>query len=215
MALSPNPTFLKIPEEKRERIVETASLEFSENGFKGASINAMVSALGIAKGSIFQYFGDKKGLFLFIFGQSVEKVKVYLKEVRETTSDDPLDVRLEKSLRMGVDFTKKHPVIFRLYVRTLAEKEIPFREEILTSIRAYSLEYLSGLLENAKEKGELREDVNIAAASFAMDAAMDRFLQACALPHMDGGMGIYDADEETLNAHIKTLCQTFLSGVRP
>ncbi|MCG8471595.1 MAG: TetR/AcrR family transcriptional regulator [Desulfobacterales bacterium] len=215
MSLSPNSTFFKLSEEKKRRIVTTATQEFSENGFKGASINAMVSKLGIAKGSIFQYFGDKKGLFLFVFGQSVERVKAYLKEVRDTTDDAPIEKRLEETLRMGVAFTKKHPVIFKLYVRALAEKEIPFREEMLTSIRTYSLEYLRSLLVAARVKGELREDVNIDAASFVIDSAMDRFLQACALPHMDGGLGIYGADEEALNRHIKGLCQSLLSGVTP
>ncbi|BCS95924.1 TetR family transcriptional regulator [Desulfoluna limicola] len=213
--MQPNPTFLNLPEEKKRRIEGAAADEFSDNGYRSASINAIVSKVGIAKGSIFQYFGDKKGLFLFIFGQSVEKVKAYLKEVRDATADAPLSIRLEETLKAGVDFTRKHPVIYRLYVRTLAEKEIPFRSEILTSIRRYSLEYLGSLLETARDKGELRDGVNLEAACFIIDASMDRFLQALTLPHMDGGLGIHNADEDELNRRIKALCNSLLSGVTP
>lgn len=213
--MEPNPTFLNLPDEKKRRIEEAAAEEFSDNGYRSASINAIVSKVGIAKGSIFQYFGDKNGLFLFIFSQSVEKVKSYLKDVRDATSDKPLAIRLEETLKAGVGFTRKHPVIYRLYVRTLAEKEIPFRTEILTSIRRYSLEYLRSLLETAGEKGELRADVNLDAACFVIDATMDRFLQALTLPHMNGGLGIHNADGETLERQITTLCTTLLSGVTP
>ena len=213
--MEPNQTFLNLPDEKKRRIEDAAADEFSDNGYRSASINAIVSRVGIAKGSIFQYFGDKKGLFLFIFGQSVEKVKDYLKEVRDATADAPLGVRLEETLKAGVGFTRKHPVIYRLYVRTLAEKEIPFRSEILTSIRRYSLEYLRSLLETAREKGELRDGVNVEAACFIIDAAMDRFLQALTLPHMDGGLGIHNADDEELEQRIKILCDSLLSGVTP
>ena len=213
--MQPNPTFLNLPEEKKRRIEEAAAGEFSDNGYRSASINTIVSNVGIAKGSIFQYFGDKKGLFLFIFGQSVEKVKDYLKEVRDATTDRPLAERLEETLKAGVDFTRKHPVIYRLYVRTLAEKEIPFRSEILTSIRSYSLEYLLSLLETARDKGELRDGVDLETACFVMDSAMDRFLQAFTLPHMDGGLGIHNAQEHELESRIKALCKTLLSGVTP
>ncbi|WP_300670214.1 TetR/AcrR family transcriptional regulator [Desulfoluna sp.] len=213
--MEPNPTFLNLPEEKKRRIEKAAADEFSDNGYRSASINTIVSKVGIAKGSIFQYFGDKKGLFLFIFGQSVDKVKNYLKEVRDATTEAPLHLRLEETLKAGVDFTQKHPVIYRLYVRTLAEKEIPFRAEILTSIRNYSLEYLRSLLDTAREKGELRDGVNIDVACFVIDASMDRFLQALTLPHMDGGLGIHNADEKELEIKIKHLCDSLLSGVTP
>ncbi len=213
--MAPNATFLNLPEEKKRRIEGAAADEFSDKGYTSASINAIVSRVGIAKGSIFQYFGDKKGLFLFIFGESVKKVKAYLKEVREATTDAPLAMRLEETLRAGVHFTQRHPIIYRLYMRTLAEKEIPFRAEILTSIRRYSLEYLNDLLETARDRGELRDDVDLEAASFIIDATMDRFLAALTLPHMDGDRGIYKADGEDLDRRIKTLCHTLLAGVTP
>ena len=213
--MEPNPTFLNLPEEKKRRIENAAADEFSDNGYRSASINTIVSRVGIAKGSIFQYFGDKKGLFLFIFGQSVEKVKDYLKDVRDTTIGLPLGVRLEETLKAGVAFTRKHPVIYGLYVRTLAEKEIPFRAEILSSIRHYSLAYLQSLLETARDNGELREGVDIESACFIMDATMDRFLQALTLPHMDGGTGVYTAGDDELDRRIKNLCNSLLSGVAP
>ena len=80
-------TFQKLSKEKQERITRIAAEEFGNKGFDGASINAMVARMKIAKGSIFQYFGDKKGLFLFVFNRSVEMVKDYLRSLSEEAAE--------------------------------------------------------------------------------------------------------------------------------
>lgn len=50
----------------------------------------MVNSLQIAKGSIFQYFGDKSGLFMYVFGVAMERVKNYLRDVRDSSADTVL-----------------------------------------------------------------------------------------------------------------------------
>ena len=49
--------------DKRERIVECAMRHFAEDGYQGAKVEDVANDLGIAKGSIFQHFGSKAGLF--------------------------------------------------------------------------------------------------------------------------------------------------------
>jgi AcrR family transcriptional regulator len=44
-----------------------------------------VGRLGIAKGSILQYFRDKAGLFGHVFDFAVDMVKDHLRRVREST----------------------------------------------------------------------------------------------------------------------------------
>ena len=60
-------TFNNLDKQKQDRIFNAAVREFSEWGYAGASINTMVENLGIAKGSIFQYFGNKEGLLTLYF----------------------------------------------------------------------------------------------------------------------------------------------------
>lgn len=190
---APLATFQNLPMDKQERITAEALEEFSRKGYRGASINAMVQRLGIAKGSVFQYFGDKNGLFLFVFNRSMEMVKGYLRRVREETRDDDVFVRLEKTLLAGVEFIRKHPRLYTLYLKMLFETGIPLRNEMLLSLRRYSLEYLRSLLEAGKARGELRDDIDLEQTSFVLDAIMDRFLQAQTIRHLDAGLGLYEA----------------------
>jgi len=44
---------------------------FAENGYQGARVEDIAMELGIAKGSVFQHFGSKAGLFLAAYKKAV------------------------------------------------------------------------------------------------------------------------------------------------
>lgn len=191
---APKTTFTRLHPDKQSRILEVALEEFGRRGYQRASINTMVQRLGIAKGSIFQYFGDKQGLFRFVFDQAIDKVKEELRGVRAATGSQDLFTRLEQTLAAGVNFLHRHPKIYALYLRMLYESGIPLRRELLGTLRAYSLEYLSGLLQEAQLRGEVRTDIAPDRLALFLDALMDRFLQTQAVRHLDAGMGLYQMD---------------------
>ena len=56
----PKETFFNLPEEKREAILDIVIKEFSDNDYKNVSVSRIVKRAGIAKGSFYQYFEDKK-----------------------------------------------------------------------------------------------------------------------------------------------------------
>ena len=62
----PKETFYRLPDEKRERIMAAAEREFLENSFEAASINRIIKEVAIPRGSFYQYFEDKKDIFLYI-----------------------------------------------------------------------------------------------------------------------------------------------------
>ena len=62
----PKETFYKLPDEKRERIMAAAEREFLENSFEAAAINRIIKEAAIPRGSFYQYFEDKKDIFLYI-----------------------------------------------------------------------------------------------------------------------------------------------------
>jgi AcrR family transcriptional regulator len=72
---------------KRELIVDAAMRHFAEDGYQGARIEDIAADLGIAKGSIFQHFGSKAGLFLAAYRKAVTSLPAWL--------DAPSDIRSE------------------------------------------------------------------------------------------------------------------------
>ncbi|MDJ0665782.1 MAG: TetR/AcrR family transcriptional regulator [Desulfobacterales bacterium] len=211
--MRPQSTFNNLPDQKREAIILTVLEEFSENGYRKTSINTIVGRLGIAKGSIFQYFKDKEGLFLFIFNLSLEKVKDHLRTVRDQTRDQDLFVRLEKTLQAGVDFIQTHPLVYRLYLRVMFESHIPCRQEILASIRGYSHDFLKALVMTAHARGELRDDIQPDVAAFILDSVLDRYLQALSIKHLDAGLGLSELDAAAGRLWIRNIVKTLQNGL--
>lgn len=62
----PTSTFFRLPEEKRQRLLDAAWEEFSRTGFSDASINQIIRNAHIPRGSFYQYFADKKELFWYL-----------------------------------------------------------------------------------------------------------------------------------------------------
>lgn len=63
----PTNTFLNLNPEKIERVDHAALHEFSCHPYDEVSINVIIKAAGISRGSFYQYFEDKKDLYEYVF----------------------------------------------------------------------------------------------------------------------------------------------------
>src|SRR5262245_9509201 len=73
-------------EAKRARIIDAAMRHFAEHGYHAARVGDIAAELNIAKGSIFQHFTSKDGLFFEVYKKAVRSFPAYL--------DAPPDVQL-------------------------------------------------------------------------------------------------------------------------
>ena len=64
--LMPKETFHNLNSEKKEAFIEAFMYEFSHRTYEEASITSVVKTLGIAKGSVYQYFDGKLDLLLYL-----------------------------------------------------------------------------------------------------------------------------------------------------
>lgn len=65
----PKPTFFRLPEEKRRRLMDAAWSEFTQVGFAEASINRIIRSAHIPRGSFYQYFENKNDLFFYMLDE--------------------------------------------------------------------------------------------------------------------------------------------------
>ena len=65
-------------EAKRARIVEVAIRHFAECGYSAARVEDIAAQLGIAKGSVFQHFKSKDGLFFEAYKKAVRSFPKYM-----------------------------------------------------------------------------------------------------------------------------------------
>lgn len=84
----PKSTFYRLTEEKKERILEAAKQEFFRVPYPEASINKIIKAADIPRGSFYQYFEDKKDLFLFVIADQHEKIMGCIRKQMEVSAGD-------------------------------------------------------------------------------------------------------------------------------
>ena len=60
------PRFTKFPAQQQQAIVQAALDEFAAHGFHDASLNRVIDAAGISKGSMYYYFDGKEDLYAYV-----------------------------------------------------------------------------------------------------------------------------------------------------
>ena len=77
----PSETFSRLSEEKKDKLIKAAFKEFSNANFNDASINKIIKAAGISRGSFYMYFEDKKDLYFYLLEQYGEKLLAKMKKI--------------------------------------------------------------------------------------------------------------------------------------
>ena len=84
----PKETFLKLPNEKQQKVINAAKKEFARVPIENVSIKNIVEEADIARGSFYQYFESKEDLLIYILRENSEKLNTKLKDkVKETNGD--------------------------------------------------------------------------------------------------------------------------------
>lgn len=174
-------------EAKRSRIVEAATKHFAEHGYHAARVGDIAIELGIAKGSIFQHFGSKDGLFFEVYKRAVRSFSRYL--------DLPAEIRQQGFFG----------VLRYWLVRTehlVHEDWIPYRISLLGNYgtdlvlkreinRFLITEDPYGTVDFVRfgiERGELRKDLDMEMVVSIIDWMVERFQDALLTAELDPGL---------------------------
>ena len=87
----PTSTFFNLRPEKQERLLTAAAREFAAQPFHEASINSMIRAAGIPRGSFYVYFRDKEELFQYLVRESTEPLLLAFRELLTRSGGDLFD----------------------------------------------------------------------------------------------------------------------------
>ena len=68
------PRFAKLAPEQQQAILRAALEEFAAHGFHDASLNRVIEAAGISKGSMYYYFDGKEDLYAYVTRTELERL---------------------------------------------------------------------------------------------------------------------------------------------
>lgn len=209
----PKKTFFNLPEEKRRNIIDIALEEFAANGYSKTSINSIVSRADIAKGSVYQYFNDKKDFYLYLVKYVKDLyVEHRLSEVGDIYSQ-PMRISLKRIILFFRIFIDRYPNEVRFYFALVGDTSIPFDEDIARIMTDPSLKYVRDIIETGKARGELRRDIDENLLAFELVALITSFQQISVNPAMAGLYGMINDDIEGLSLCADRLLDLIFDGI--
>jgi AcrR family transcriptional regulator len=163
----PKATFQHLPAEKRERFTAAALDEFALHDYRTASVSRIVATVGIAKGSVYQYFDGKQDLYLYLVTLAAERKFGFI------DGSVPPDVggffeRFRLTVFHGARFDFTHPRLASLLYNATYEPSGPEIRAVSTQLKAASYRYLRGLVDAGLRAGDLRADLDVGFAVFAL-----------------------------------------------
>jgi TetR/AcrR family transcriptional regulator len=209
---APRSTFDNLDPQKQRRVLDEALREFAERGYHQASINRIVGRLDIAKGSLFQYFGSKEGLFRHLFHRAVNEIKTPLRAIRDGEDSLPFPDRLKRVFFASAAFASAHPFLWGVYRRLSTQEDFPLRATLLSEVRTEALTFFRELVELGQAQGAVRTDLDPATAAFVIEATLDRAITAQDSPVLDAGLGL-SADPNTRQACLSALADALCLGL--
>jgi AcrR family transcriptional regulator len=149
----------------REAILNAAEVVFAEHGFDGARIDAIAEESGYNKSLLFQYFGDKLGLYAEVIKRTDREMTEF--QVRllaplledETVASNAHKFRalLATIVAAIFDYLAAHPHLVRMLLWEQAEGWQTY-EKIISQFNTEDADQFEALFRKAYSTGLLRSD---------------------------------------------------------
>jgi AcrR family transcriptional regulator len=179
---------------KRQRIIDVALRHFAEKGYQGARVEDVAVELGIAKGSVFQHFGNKAELFLATYQRAVTSLPSWL-----VAPKDILDHGFFETIRYWLHRTE----------HLIHEDWIPYRVSLIGNYgtdlemkRKINRFLLSedpygtlDFVEFGIERGDVCDDLDVEMTASMIDWLAERFQDALVTEELDPGLFHRHKDE--------------------
>ena len=174
-------------EAKRARILETAMRQFAERGYHATRIEDIATELSIAKGSVFQHFGSKEGLFLAGYQKAVSSVPSYLAAPPEIVAKGffaTLSYWLERTDRL----LRENWIPYRMALLGNYGTDLKVRNEINRFLRDHDPYGTTAFVRAGVERGEVRSDIDETMLVSIVEWTVERFQDALLTEELDPGL---------------------------
>ena len=164
----PRSTFFNLPEDKRARVVEALKAEFAARPYVRASVDRVIGAAGVSKGSFYQYFENKDDAYAHLV-RELMSARVGL--TGAPAPDAPFEEVLAAVVRGSHDFHLLDPLGWAVLARTLADDAPPMLESdqsVSGSVHRWAVAAIAA----GQTSGELREDIDAETAAWMIERVL-------------------------------------------
>lgn len=163
------------PSATRRRLLQAGFREFYRNGFASSDLESILQAAGVTKGALYHHFESKKGLAYAVVEEVLSTwiLERWLRPVEN--SEDPISA-IQELLAWSVRHSSVESLALGCPLHNLsqelASKDEGFRRRLAQIYQDWR-EGLEAALEQARLRGQIRSEVECAAAATFLVAAWE------------------------------------------
>lgn len=163
----PKSTFTKLPTSKKTFFIETALAVFAQQGYDQVSLDKLVGILGIAKGSIYQYFENKKDLYFYLVEYANAQKQQFVAAHLPTAEGDFF--RWFKTMhQLGMAFEAHAPLVSNFLYSIAKERHTKALGDLYLIILQQNTAFFEQLIKKEQAQGNLRDDLNAHFIAFGL-----------------------------------------------
>ncbi len=153
----PKSTFFNLPKEKQNRITNTLIKYFATKSYEQVDIEDVARECKVAKGSMYQYFENKKDMYLHAVNEAVRTTMRLIENVDfEQLS---LFEFLEKSFELTWSFFINNPYESSLLEKAAFYDDSPCKDEIQSLLSEKTKASLNEIVTKNQKSGFIRNDI--------------------------------------------------------
>ena len=178
------------PLDESPALYDAALTAFAAHSFQDASLNDILKAADMNKGSFYYRFRDKMELYLsLLYRVGMEKMRLFEENDVSHTSSGFYDEFRNMAI-IGLKLAKKDQR-FVVFSRRILQEEAQVRERITACFGEMRADVLTDMVERAKASGEFRKDLRTETAVFVIGTLLN---------NMDSLIPLGWSDEHILSA---------------
>lgn len=154
----PTSTFNNLDESKKKQIFDACVDEFATHTFSEASINQIIKAAGIPRGSFYQYFADKEDCYMFLLSEIAKEKMVLFQGIVSTRQNDTVFDEYESMFDQAILWIEQKPQYYQIGVKMDMDNS-EFIRKLLKGNQA-GLDYFASLIRRDQQRGIIRKDID-------------------------------------------------------
>ena len=179
----------KLTEDQQALIMEKATCEFAEKGYKGAGLSAIAKSAGVSVGVIYKYYADKEELFQACVRRSID----YLDEALSRAGGEgkELPEMIRALVRQTQTACRERPEYFRMYHQITTSDDAAQVKQLAEIIERPSAKAYKDTIRKAQKEGLIDGQLDSGAGAFFFDNLMMMLHYAYSCTYYKERMDIY------------------------
>lgn len=204
-------TFRRLDPDRQNAIILAILEEAGDNGPSEINIRQVAARCNIAIGSLYQYFGNREKLVDFTIELVVRETTATFESYTEYLAAMPLREALHAYVGGGFEWTNAQLGMARLFARAAYQGAPGLSERIVRPIAKVLQNMMLSILIAARERGEIRQDIDIEVAARLVNIEVIAIADAKLFPHLNEYYRLYD-DTRTLEEILNSFYQLLETG---